>query len=517
MCDAYTHVDRKCVAAGMPPTSLPWLNALREFWLSGAFRMVVRKGRQVGASTIIFPRVCVTTALFCQYKGSPGTRITIGCSSTRQKESDERLYNAEHAFAACGTKVRRRDDALEIGDTPIIVQSFPATSDIARGPNVLMWWEDEMPAWYDRDTAVNPASERDGAIVPACVSHENARIYSIGTPMGDDDFHARLVAQSDTQSQRVFVGPSWHWRPELTEERCREIQPDPRLFNREFAAIPQGAVCAAFEGELVDESHQPLPYATTEVTNRICVIDAADLDGGDNCEYAAGEAVWVQKYVHPDDYFQWKPAINSRGEVSGKCPVRDANGAIVVRQPEALPPVLCLRRVWGERARAISSVDILDRIAHACRTRGIQLVAGDQHDAYSNMGALQQRGLTFVKRAWTAENKTAAVAFLRRLFIDGRVLLDPDCDPDDWQTLRRQLTGMQETISNGSIRIRAKSGSLSDRASLLIGAALASMSTEKQPSLFGAGNPYSTLPPQRGGHLSEVWRPGRGCMTGLGR
>jgi hypothetical protein len=142
--------------------------------------------------------------------------------------------------------VKVKGDAIEVPRRPVIVQSFPSSSAIARGPSSWMWWEDEMPVWTD-DTGANPARERDGAIVPTGAMHDNFRIYSVGSPLGDDDYHAKLVDLGDTPQQRVFSGPSWHWNPTLTEERCRDLQPDPVLFAREFAAEPQAGSRVALD------------------------------------------------------------------------------------------------------------------------------------------------------------------------------------------------------------------------------------------------------------------------------
>ena len=113
-----------------------------------------------------------------------------------------------------------------------------------------------MPARRDGDGA-NPAAERDAAIVPAGAMHPNFRIYSVGTPLGFLDHHAKLVAMGSTPSQRVYSGPTWHWNPTLTEARCRELQPIERLFLREFAAIPQGTETSVFSIEDIDRAMQP--------------------------------------------------------------------------------------------------------------------------------------------------------------------------------------------------------------------------------------------------------------------
>jgi hypothetical protein len=94
-----------------------------------------------------------------------------------------------------------------------------------------------------------------------------------------------------------------------------------------------------------------------------------------------------------------------------------------LRLTQQRPSVLCLRRMWGVHARNYTSEALLDHIAHQCHSRGIRIVTGDQHDAFSNSGGLERRGLRFEKRPWLGPRKIGAVAAARRLMIDGRRLL----------------------------------------------------------------------------------------------
>ena len=365
-----------------------------------------------------------------------------------------------------------------------------------------MWWSD--------DWAANPAAEVDSALIPSLITQPNGRVYTGSSPRGLDDFHAQLVARGETPEQCVAEGPSWYWNPAITEAASRELQPDERAWKREFAAIPQGDALSAFDAQYLDESLTPLPYEYHEVSNRIYCIDAA---ASGDCEYVGAEAVWVQKTVREADYWVMKPALHNSGPLIGTpngkmCCDRDEFGGLKLN-PEALdlpPSVLCIRRMWAVHAKRTTIDALHDRIAYECHTRGVSLRTGDQFESYSNLGGLARRGIPFVERKWGAVNKPAAITMLRRLMTDGRLLLLPDASDDDKAIMRRQLLGYQERFSGSHVAYKSRAGLLSDRASILIVAAIAAQASEDKPSLFGEGDALALPPPNRSGPAPEDYR-----------
>lgn len=492
--DAYRKLDTLLVSKGAPATSPAWLAALESFWLSGRFRMVVRKGRQVGASTIIAPRIAVATCLFGVFDQARGTRGTYGFFSTRQKEADERLYNIERTFADAGVKVKPKGDTIEVPGKPVVIQSFPATTEVGRGPNWWAVWEDEMPAWADGDGA-NPAEKRDGAIVPACIMHDNARAYSIGTPLGHLDFHARLVDLGDTESQRVFVGPSWHWNPTLTEAKTRTLQPNERLWLREFAAVPQSANTAVFDPKSIERAMQPRPAGVSlvEEQERVLVIDASrgkdswtwaivrwtveatDLDPAKLGPAPNGDA-WCWP-VHARPVLAWDSLTGERTTTWERQTVR---GEWLPFDAEAAAARRAVLEVEGigevpDGADTEGAIAFLATIARKRRQRGfnsepVRKVLHDQYEAGAMGVLLRRAGLRPIEEKWSAPSKERAVDRMERLFRDDAIRLPKH------ETLRRQLGEYSEKITKSGGIAYGGSGRHDDYAQVLVTAAMGDVS-----------------------------------------
>jgi hypothetical protein len=214
------------------------------------------------------------------------------------------------------------------------LQSFPSTAEVARGTNAIGWWEDEMPVWRDGD-GINPAAERDAAIVPAGATHPNFRLYSVGTPMGHTDFHARLVAAGDTEHQAVFTGPSWYWNPTLTEARCRQLQPDPRMFDREFGAIPQIGLLSALDFDMVN----------------------ACFGCSDTIELAGPPSMIIDASSGRGDAFTWA--------IARWCRTVEGRELLVFALVDGID---------GKFAKTMSGDAIVDRLAAVCRAYGVTKV-----------------------------------------------------------------------------------------------------------------------------------------------
>jgi|CZKU01.1.fsa_nt_gi hypothetical protein len=480
---------------GDHPTSAPWMATLERFWLSGKRRLVVRKGRQGGGSTTM-ARVAVATALFGTHRIPPGTHLQFPFVSVTMKEARERLHNIETILDVLGEPYARREDSIELQRRPIVFAVYSCSARTARGGTHGAIWEDEAAAWWSDETSANPAAEVDAALVPGLVTQPNARIYTISSPMGLDDFHAELMARGETDHQCLAEGPSWHWNPTITEEASHDLQPDERRWRREFLAIPQAGLLSAFDPELVIESLQPLPYAYEEVSSRIYVIDAAS--GGAD-EFTGAEAAWVQQAFREEELYVWKPALHNSGPLMGtpngkKCIERDEFGGLMLNNAtrKQKPPVLCIRDMWGMRGDSYTHDSIWDLIANRCHARGITIVTGDQRDRHPSVSAAARRGLEYREIVWTSDRKLQGMSLARRLMADGCLSLLPGAPPAEQEPLRRQMNEFKEKIVNGSISYGARSGKHDDRVAILQSACHASLE-----GLFGPGDPVAPQPPSR--------------------
>jgi hypothetical protein len=492
-------LERALVAKRFPPMSAWWRETIARFYESGRRQLVLRVGRRGGKSSTLC-RVAVLEALYGEHVIPPGDVGIVGIVSVSRDEASQRLRTVKAILDVLGVKYRPIEAGLELVGTRVAFKTFTASIAGVVGGTWICAVCDEVSRWRDTETGANPAREVLGSMRPCLADQPNAKIFLSSAPMGTDDAHAVAFAEGETDLQCCAFAETWVARPSLTEAMTRAIERDPRIWAREYAAIPQGALSAAFEAELVDEAHLELADAWEPSTNAVYVIDAADLDGSENCEYAGGVARWYTRRRQAEDVYEYKYNVYPEGhpwagKVSGRQPAKDENGNYVFKPGIDAPPVLYVGRIWGWRARAVSVDAVHDHIARECVKYGARLVTGDQHDAFANFGGLARRGLAFHKRAWNQQNKAAAISFLRRLMLDGRLVLDPTASEEDWQILRGQLLNYQERIHNGGLSYRAKAG-LSDRASLLIVAALASMSTGTDTSLFGHEDPLGPTKPR---------------------
>jgi hypothetical protein len=508
-------LERALIAAGFPAMSAWWRATIERFYQSGRRQCVLRVGRRGGKSSTLC-RVGVLDALYGDHTIPPGDVGIVGIVSVSRDEASQRLRTVKAILDALGVAYRPIDGGIELVHRPIAFKVFTASVAGVVGGTWIVGICDEVSRWRDVDTGANPAKEVLGSLRPALAGQRSAKLFLSSAPLGNDDAHARAFDEGETAFQITAFAETWVARPELTLAETHELEPDPRVWAREYAAQPQGAVSACFEAEWVDECHERLRDPYVRCSKVVYCIDAADLDGSENCEYAGCVAHWVERRRLPEDLYEWTehkygdrdPDHPWADKVSGKSPKKDDGGAYILKPGLDAPPILVIEGVWGVRARAISIDAVHDHIARQCARYGARTVTGDQHDAFANTGGLARRGVTFAKRAWNQPNKTAAVGQLRRLFLDGRLLIDCDCAEDDWAILRHQLLSYQERIVNGGFTYKAKAGVLSDRASLLVVAMLASMTVGTEGSLYGNGDPVGAPAKARGSVEIPIGNPG---------
>ncbi len=443
---AYRAVD--ATLAKLPggyPTSPAWMSALTEFWLSGKRRMVVRKGRQGGGSTTL-ARVAVATALGGEHSIPPGTRGEIGFVSIKLREANERLYNIESILRALDVPHRRSDDTIELTDRPIIFRSSPCTSR-ERGQTRVTLVEDELASWRNEESGRNPAKDVDAAAVPSLITQANARIYSLSSPIGHDDFHAELMARGTTDAQAVFSGPSWAWNPAITEQATRDLQPDERVWRREFAAIPQGSSLGAFDPDAIEQAFRDLPdcYITG------APIVAIDPAGRGSDTFAALTAGWHLPRVDEEDRWMRDDILLPDGTLFAKGGQirQDADGHYILNEAwQPAEPLLCFwnYETFEAKYRSVHTADeICARLGAIGRTVGAVRCVSDSFDAFSLESLLAQNGLRLMPFPWTATLKTQAVARLRRLLNEGRIWFA------DHDLMKRELLAYEERVTANGI------------------------------------------------------------------
>jgi hypothetical protein len=108
------------------------------------------------------------------------------------------------------------------------------------------------------------------------------------SPWGTDDYHAELFDQGDTDHQLTSFAPTWIANPTITEERTHELEPDEKIWSREYAAIPGATVSQALDRE--DATHCFVSsIAIPERSGAFCAMTRASFETTSSSPYSVGQ------------------------------------------------------------------------------------------------------------------------------------------------------------------------------------------------------------------------------------
>ncbi len=271
-------LEAALVEAGLPPMPPWWRETITGFYLSGKRRLVVRKGRRVFASTCVAPRLAVAEMLFGQHQHHPGTPpLSYVFLSVKRSEAAKRLRGVTAILDHLGEAYAVRGESIELSTKPAIFSVMTANFRTNVGDTLAFTWCDEVSRWRDDATMANPAEEVIGSLSPALATLPDAPLFLISSPLGSEDYHAKAYELGDTDVQCTAFGETWTINPEISLEQSKALEPDERLWRREYAAIPMPAGGSPFFSE--DE----ITFATdvgrcspAEPVNGIRYVVAAD-------------------------------------------------------------------------------------------------------------------------------------------------------------------------------------------------------------------------------------------------
>jgi hypothetical protein len=483
----YQAMDRALVAAGRHPTSEAWMESLADFWLSGATRGVWRAGRQSGKSTTC-ANVIAATALFGEHVVAPGSRLAFPFISVRKDESQERIYNLADTFRRLGEPYKQVGTTIELLRRPHVFATLACSMRTSVGGTAGGLVEDEVSRWWSDDANANPAHEVDAALTPFGATQPNFRIYTVSSPLGLDDFHAQLFARGNTPDQRVYEGPSWHWNPTVTEARTHALQPDERIWRREFAAQPQADVLSAFDVEAFDRCVR----SAAELSHLQALgapVVVMDSSGGGGDAFVWCGLFWGKPVLDETELFTWEPvrpgdritnaqllwSDEHRGWTSQRV---DEHGEAIVSAEavRAMRPrlvVFGMRAIVGKfRERGVTAEDIIaGEIAPFAKRIGARYVVGDQNQSYAWQSMFARCGVAFRALPWTNTNKADAVSALRRMMREQTIWIE---DGAEAPALRSEVASFRERItSSGAISYGARNAAHDDRVAALVTGVLA--------------------------------------------
>lgn len=393
---AYKELDASLVAAGFEPTSPWWLeqlqNAFTRHQRRQLRRWIIRAGRRGGKSSTLC-RLAVLVALFGAWSVPPGDTAVIAIVSVKTDEAAARLRTIKTILTALGLRFDERGTELELrGERPVLFKVFPCNVDSVGFTSVLVIG-DEVARWESRDTGANPAQEVIGSLAPTMATQPTAFMVLSSSPWSTDDFHAKCFDQGDTATQMVSHAPTWTANPTITEAETHELEPDERVWSREYAAVPGATVSAAFDPVDVSKCFGRSPLG--ELGRGFLAIDASSLRG---------------------DAFAW---------IAGR--VSDAD-ELVVLECDAFE---------GEQLRNVSMRDVVKRVATRAKAWDARPIFADQREEASLTSMFAEEEASLEVFAWSEPSKDDAFQLLRRTMRERRLFLP------DHAGLRREYSNIK--------------------------------------------------------------------------
>jgi hypothetical protein len=462
-------LESALTAEGFPPMSAWWESTLQRFYNSGRRQLVLRVGRRGGKSSTLC-RVAVLEALYGAHTIPPGDVGVVAIVSVRREEAAERLRTVRAILDALGVTYRPVDGGLELIARRVLFRVFTASVSGVSGFTCIAAICDEVAKWRDLDTGSNPAKEVLASLRPTIAGQPSARIFLSSSPLGQEDAHAAAFDAGDTAFQLVAFAETWTARPSLTEDETRALEPDERVWRREYAALPQAGASAAFDPLHIERAIGQVPQEGLIQCAKVVLVDPS-AGASDTWSYA----VCGWRFSRPEAQWQCKRVWSVGARKWLDVPIQDAKGD-PIPNPDWDPSTsnkLVFDYVGGvDNAvrRGVTSDAIVRMIADLARTNGAVAVHGDQFERFGLTSAFATIGLPYFPHVWTQPMKEQATMRVRRWFADDIVALPRS------EVLRTQLLCFSEIIApSGAITFKGRRGGHDDYAMLLLLAAFVDM------------------------------------------
>jgi hypothetical protein len=375
---AYQDIDAALVEARFEPTSAWWLGELRRFFSRKRRRWIVRVGRRGGKSSTLC-RLAVVVALFGAWSVPVGDIAVVPFVSVRTDEAAARLRTIRAILEALDLDFDERGNEIELkGERAVLFKVFPCNIDSVGFTSILVVG-DEVARWESRDTGANPAKEVCGSLAPTMATQPTAFMVLSSSPWSSDDYHAEQFDLGETDHQMVSYAPTWVAHPAITEDETHALEPDHRVWSREYAAVPGATVSKALDPADVVACFGRQPAG--KLGRGFLAIDASSLRG---------------------DGFAW---------VAGR---ESDEGELVVLEADAIE---------GAELRDVTMADVVERVVARAAAWEVTRIFGDQREEAGLRSLFAQHDVALEIYTWTEQSKEEAFQRLRRLLRERKVLL----------------------------------------------------------------------------------------------
>jgi hypothetical protein len=272
------------------------------------------------------------------------------------------------------------------------------------------------------------------------VTHPGAPRLYFSSPLGRLGFFNDVVERGTDAHQVVSHAPTWIANPSVSEAQTRRLEPNDRIWRREYLGEPQATAMDCFDPDAIERAFS---VECEPVADPHMVIDASS-GKGDAFTFAL--VGWTHR----------------KGD--------DGKG----------PAILRLERIGAVEGKfwdVLTGAAIIDKLAAAAADQRVRQVHGDQRESLFLASALSARKLQFTEHPWTAQNKPQAVERLRRLLADGLLSIE------EHPRLRRELLNFEERINpSGQFTYSARRKGHDDHVALLITSMLAQIAGDIPPA-----------------------------------
>lgn len=270
MFERVCEVAARLAAARFPGISPFWRATAKHWLLSRKRELIARVGRR-GGKGVISALFAVVFAVYCPIQNlTPGERAYVELLSVDKEEASARLGMIAKALDALGVAYKPVGEEIQLLDPerPVTIR-VRAASIRAVGGTAILIIMDEVSRWRDAATGANPAREVYAAIKAELLSQPHGRLCMFSAPYGENDLHAEKFDLGETESQCVAHAATWEANPTITEQDTRDLESNPSIWEREYAARPTAHVTAiASKAEIASLStkgitkRQRIPGAT---------------------------------------------------------------------------------------------------------------------------------------------------------------------------------------------------------------------------------------------------------------
>lgn len=399
---------------GFHRTSPWWLATFARFYTSGRKQLVIRKGRRAGGSSTLC-RFAVLEALYGEHHVPAGDVGFVAFVSVSRSEASARLRTISAILDALGVAYSLAGDTIEITGKRVGFKVMTCSVAGVSGWTCIAIVGDEVAKWRNKETGANPAAEVLASLRPTVATQPNARIVLSSSPMTESDAHALAFAAGDTSFQMTARGSSWECNPTITEEETHGLEPDERVWRREYLAEPQSEMLDGFLSDVVGDC-----------------IDRGRT--GHTAEIREGRITIGLDPAFRQDEFVAVIARSAAGRAGA--------------------PFVHVEAVHGWRAprgKPLSAETMVRTVAGLSKLHNAVRVVGDQHHADSLRALFARHNIAYEGVPWTVASKLTRFNTLRAMMTDGRVRL-----PEEPATLKQLRSVGVRLLSSGIETIEAR-------------------------------------------------------------